>query len=128
MIVGYLQKKNLLLIIHLIQSNILRTILIRAKVFEKQWESDLISLVLAIKNFRSYLWGKVILELFTIEHPHVELRYLLSLDQWHRNKTNQATGCTYEMFPGHFELNINDFIIFKIYCVPNININVKRID
>ena len=48
--------------------------------------------VRAIKNFRSFLWGKVILELFTITHPHVKL-----------NKTNQAIDCAYEMFPGHFE-------------------------
>ena len=60
----------------------------------------------------------MILELFTIAHPHVELRYLLSLDQRQRNKTNQATDCTYEMFRGHFELNMNKMIIFKIYCIP----------
>ena len=77
-------------------------------------------LALAIKNFRSYLRGKVILASFTIAHPHVKLRYLLSLDEQQRNKTNQAIDCTYEMFHGHFELNMNKLIIFEIYCVPNI--------
>ena len=37
---------------------------------------------LAIKNFRSYLWDKVILELFTIAYPHVALRYLLAALKW----------------------------------------------
>ena len=46
---------------------------------------------LPIENFRSYFWGKVILELFTIAHPHVELKYLLT---GNKDKTNQATDCT----------------------------------
>ena len=83
MTVGYLQKKNLWLIIHLIQSNILWNILIKKKkkVFEKKHRSNLMLLFLAIKNFRTYLRGKVILELFTIAHPHVQLRYLLITDK-----------------------------------------------
>ena len=35
----------------------------------------------AIKNFRSYLEGKVILELFTMAQPHIELRYLSISDK-----------------------------------------------
>ena len=57
MTVGYLQKKNLWLIIHLIQSNILWNILIKKKkkVFEKKHRPNLMLLFLAIKNFRTYL-------------------------------------------------------------------------
>ena len=52
----------------------------------------------------------MILELFIITHPHVKLRYLLSLDERQINKTNQAIDCAYEMFPGHFELNMKKLL------------------
>ena len=42
MIAGHLQKKNLLLITHLIQPNILTNISIKKKVFEKEHRSHLI--------------------------------------------------------------------------------------
>ena len=82
-------------------------------------------LFLATKNFRSYLWGEVISELFTIAHPNGEFRYLL-IDNKKVKLIKLLTALKWSiLLVGCSEVSI--FIIWNsyLYCVSRSRFSCK---
>ena len=114
----------------MIQSNIVRSILIKKKYLKNSMDqiwcscslpSKILGAIYEVKW--SYLWGKVISELFTIAHPHVELRYLLINDKEIKLIKLLTALKQSILLIGWSEVNI--FIIF-LFCVSRSRFSCKR--